>query len=83
MGKSDSRTFEQALAEIEKIVRELEDGIELQQSLERYEQGVGLLRHCYDQLRKVEQRIVELAGADDAGNPVLRPFDHVSAMKQE
>ena len=40
--------FEQALAELEAILRELEDGTtNLEDSLARYERGVGLLRQCY------------------------------------
>ena len=82
--QAEPKTFEEALCEIEKIVRDLEDGgTGLELALERYEQGIGLLRRCYDQLRKVEQRIVELTGKDEAGNPVLRPFEHSSAMKQD
>lgn len=78
------QTFENALAELEKIVHDLEDGeTGLEQALERYEQGVGLLRRCYEQLRKAEQRIVELTGKDDAGNPVLKPFEHSSSVKKE
>jgi exodeoxyribonuclease VII small subunit len=73
---NESKTFEDALLELEKIVQDLEDGeTGLEVALERYEQGVGLLRRCYDQLSKVEQRILELTGKDDAGNPVLRAFD--------
>ena len=82
--QTEPKTFEEALVEIEKIVRDLEDGdTGLEQALERYEQGISHLRRCYDQLRKVEQRIVELTGKDEAGNPVLRPFEHASALKQE
>jgi len=78
------KTFAEALVELERIVRDLEDGdTGLEQALERYEQGVGLLKRCYAQLRKVEQRIVELTGKDEAGNPILRPFEHTSAMKQD
>jgi exodeoxyribonuclease VII small subunit len=77
-------SFEEALLELERIVHDLEDGeTGLEQALERYEQGVGLLKRCYGQLRKVEQRIVELTGKDEVGNPVLRPFEHTSSMKQE
>ena len=40
----DSLSFEQALAEIERLVRELEEGqTGLEESLSRYERGVGLL----------------------------------------
>jgi exodeoxyribonuclease VII small subunit len=80
----EPKSFEEALAELEKIVHDLEDGdTGLEQSLERYEEGVGLLRRCYEQLRKVEQRIVELTGKDEAGNPVLKPFEHSSSLKQD
>ena len=79
----DLLTFEEALLVLEKIVRDLEAGeTGLEQALQSYEQGVGLLRCCYGQLRKVEQRIVELTGKDEAGNPVLKAFEHVSSMKQ-
>jgi len=81
---NEPTTFEEALIELEKIVHDLEDGdTGLEQALQRYEQGVGLLRRCYDQLRKVEQRILELTGKDEAGNPVLKPFEHASSVKQE
>ena len=80
----EPKSFEDALVELEKIVGDLEDGdTGLEQALARYEQGVGLLRRCYDQLRKVEQRILELTGKDEAGNPVLRPFEHSSSVKKE
>ena len=42
----EPRTFEEALVELERIVRDLEDGeTGLEQALHRYEQGVGL-RHA-------------------------------------
>lgn len=77
-------TFEQALAELEKIVRDLEEGkTGLEESLARYEQGVALLRRCYGQLRAVEQRIVELTGLNAEGQPVTRPFAHVATVPGE
>lgn len=70
-------TFEQALADLERIVRELEDGkIGLEESLARYEQGVALLKQCYGKLRQAELRILELAGTDADGKPVVTPFEH-------
>ncbi len=75
----DNVTFEQALAELEKIVRDLEEGkTGLEESLARYEQGVGLLRRCYTQLRQTEQRIMELTGLNADGQPRTRPFDHTA-----
>lgn len=77
-------TFEQALAELDRIVRELEDGkIGLEESLARYEQGVTLLKQCYGQLRRVEQRIHELTGVDEQGNPITKPFDHSASVEKK
>jgi exodeoxyribonuclease VII small subunit len=78
----DAPTFEQALADLERIVRELEDGkIGLEESLARYEQGVALLKRCYGQLRQVEQKIVQLSGVDGDGNPITKPFDHSASIE--
>jgi exodeoxyribonuclease VII small subunit len=78
---SAAPTFEQALAELERIVRDLEDGrTGLDEALRRYEQGVALLKRCYGQLRQAEQRINELIGTDAAGNPVTRPFEHTATV---
>jgi exodeoxyribonuclease VII small subunit len=77
MSPQEPLSFEQALVELEKIIRALEDGqTGLEESLARYEQGVGLLQRCYGQLRTAEQRILELTGKDEQGNPITRPFEH-------
>jgi exodeoxyribonuclease VII small subunit len=77
---SETQSFEQALAELEQILRDLEDGTTtLEESLARYERGVGLLKHCYAQLQVAEHRIAQLAGLDADGNPALQPFDHTAA----
>ena len=81
---TEPKTFEDALVELEKIVSDLENGdTGLELALKRYEDGVALLRRCYEQLRNVEKRILEVTGKDEAGNPVLKPFEHVSSVKQE
>jgi exodeoxyribonuclease VII small subunit len=80
---ADSLSFEQALAELDKVVRDLEDGkIGLEDSLGRYEHGVGLLQRCYAQLRAAEQRILELVGVDDDGKPRVRPFEHAATVRE-
>jgi exodeoxyribonuclease VII small subunit len=76
------KPFEEALAELEQIVHELEDGsIGLEESLVRYEVGVGLLKLCYARLQAAEQRIAKLAGCDEAGNPILESFAHSTALE--
>ena len=68
--------FEQALGELEAILRELEDGTtSLEDALTRYERGVGLLRQCYAQLRDAEQKVKLLAGLTETGSADLKPFD--------
>ena len=73
--------FEDALAELDGILRELEDGTTtLEDALGRYERGVALLRQCYGQLRAAEQRVKVLAAVTEDGTPDLKPFDHVAAI---
>ncbi|MFO0851263.1 MAG: exodeoxyribonuclease VII small subunit [Gemmataceae bacterium] len=44
---TESPRFEQALAELDRILRDLEDGTTtLDDALARYERGVGLLKLC-------------------------------------
>lgn len=75
--------FEHALAELDRVLRELEDGTTtLEEALARYERGVELVRLCYTQLRDAEQRIRELAGTNDEGRPNLIPFEHTSAVEK-
>ncbi len=70
-------SFEQALAALEEIVRDLEDsGMGLEESLLRYERGVSLIKKCYTQLREAEQRILLVTGADSEGALALQPFQH-------
>src|SRR5207247_8130370 len=74
---ADELTFEQSLVQLERTVRELEDGqLGLEDALARYEEGVGLIKRCYARLREAEQRILQLTGTNDAGEPVLQPFQH-------
>jgi exodeoxyribonuclease VII small subunit len=76
--------FEQCLAELDRIVRELEDGkVGLEDSLARYEQGVSLLKKCYSQLRRAELRIQELVGIDAEGNPITKPFEHAASTENK
>jgi exodeoxyribonuclease VII small subunit len=69
-------TFEQALAELEKIVRDLENGqIGLEESLTHYEKGVTLLKRCYSQLQQAEQKIILLRGLDSDNQPIAQAFE--------
>ncbi len=52
------KDFEGAIAELEGIVKKLEDGdLPLEKSLELYERGVQLSRFCHARLEAAEKRI--------------------------
>ena len=68
---SNPLSFEAALKRLEEIVHSLEEGdIGLQESLERYEEGVKLLRQSYELLERAERRIELFSGLDAEGNPI-------------
>jgi exodeoxyribonuclease VII small subunit len=58
-------TFEQALAELEALVEQLERGDQtLEASLASFERGVALAGICQRALAQAEQRVEILAGKD-------------------
>jgi exodeoxyribonuclease VII small subunit len=74
--------FEEALAELDDILRELEDGTTtLDDALARYEHGVALLRQCYGHLRAAEQKVKLLAGFTEDGAAELKPFEHIASIE--
>jgi exodeoxyribonuclease VII small subunit len=76
-------SFEQALGELELIVRALEDGeTNLETALAQYEKGVGLLKQCYGQLRRAEQRIQALTGETADGQAVTQRFEHAATLRE-
>jgi exodeoxyribonuclease VII small subunit len=73
--------FEESLAALEAVVRDLEDGqIGLSEALARYEHGVKLLRECHALLERAERKIELLSGVDAAGNPQTVPFDDQASL---
>ena len=74
--KSKTHRFEDALAELENVVAELEAGqLSLTDSIQRYEKGVKLLKHCHESLNQVQRKIERLTGVDQDGNETTEPFD--------
>jgi len=59
-------SFEQALAKLEGIVKELEDEkITLAESISKFEEGVKLSGHCLNKLNEAEKKIEELTKTGD------------------
>jgi exodeoxyribonuclease VII small subunit len=56
------KDFESAIAELEKIVKQLEDGdLALDKALALFERGIELSRYCHDQLGAAQRRIEVLS----------------------
>ncbi len=71
MAVEKQKTFEASLQELEKIVRNLENGdLPLEESLKLFEDGVKISRECQERLKQAERRI-EILTKDGEGNPAL------------
>ena len=58
MSDTSIKDFEAAIAELETVVKKLEDGeLSLEQSLALYERGVTLSKFCHARLEDAERRI--------------------------
>jgi exodeoxyribonuclease VII small subunit len=55
-------SFEQAIKKLTDIVGKIENGsVSLEQSLNQYEQGMELIKHCRGILQKAEKKIEEIS----------------------
>ncbi len=68
-------SFEDALIELEKLVKQLEDGkAKLDDAIGAYERGALLKKHCENKLRDAQARIEQIAMADNGEGLSLAPF---------
>jgi len=62
----DKLSFEEALAKLEEIVKELEkEDITLEDSMQKFELGIKLSSYCLKKLNQAEQKIEELTRSED------------------
>jgi exodeoxyribonuclease VII small subunit len=67
----DSLSFEEALAELQRIVEALEKGQgKLEEAVTQYERGAALRKHCEALLSAAEQKVQAIV--DGPGGPALR-----------
>jgi exodeoxyribonuclease VII small subunit len=69
---ADNTPFEQALAELEQLVEVMERGdLSLDESLQSFERGIALTRHCQESLQAAEQKVSMLSSptADSEREP--------------
>jgi exodeoxyribonuclease VII small subunit len=62
----EKMSFEDAIKELTSIVGKIEQGqVPLQDSLEQYEKGMALIKHCRTILQKAEKRIDKISNQED------------------
>ena len=66
MADTSIKDFEAAIAELDSLVKKLEEGdLPLEQSLALYERGIHLSRFCHARLEEAERRIEILTERGD------------------
>jgi exodeoxyribonuclease VII small subunit len=76
--KAKTETFESAMAELDRLVAQLEEGeLPLEASITAYQRGVELVRYCTAQLEKVDRRIEVL------DKEMLKPFQPDNATESK
>ena len=68
-------SFEQAMQELEILVRRLEEGrLPLEEAMQAYERGTLLKNHCETKLQAAKLRVDQVI-INGTGEPSLAPFD--------
>ncbi len=69
-------SFEEAMAELEKVVGQLESGsVDLEKSIMLYERGAALKAHCEKRLKAAEEKVAAIT-LDKDGKPTgTQPVD--------
>jgi exodeoxyribonuclease VII small subunit len=72
-------SFEEALKELENLVRQLEEGqISLEQAVSAYERGMKLKNHCEEKLRQARMRVEQITLTPENDvllKPLNKPFN--------
>lgn len=72
----EDMTFEQAMAELEQVVGQLERGdVALEESIALYDRGAKLRKRCEQKLKDAEEKVAAIT-LDGDGNPDgTKPLD--------
>ncbi len=74
MPPKKSVNFEKALAQLEDLVDEMEQGdLPLEDALKNFEKGIALAADCQQALSKAEQKVTQLI--EKNGELLEKPFD--------
>ncbi len=71
MADLSKMSFEDALKELEEIVRKIETGeINLDEAIKAYERGAALKKHCDSKLKEAQEKVSKIK-LDSDGSPTL------------
>ncbi len=69
-------SFEQAMAELEQVVSQLERGeVALEDSIKLYERGALLKKHCETKLKEAEEKVAAITFDGDGQPKGTAPLD--------
>ena len=69
-------SFEQAMAELEQVVSQLESGdVPLEDSIRLYEKGAALKEHCQKKLAEAEEKVAKITLDGDGKPQGTEPVD--------
>lgn len=72
----EKMSFEDALSELEKIVRGLEGGgADLEKSIDAYQRGVALKKHCETKLKDAQMKIEKITITEDGAKTEAFPAE--------
>ena len=78
MSENQELTFEEALNELETLVRRLEEGrMPLEESVKAYERGMALKKICDAKLQAAKLKVDQIV-KDGQGEVSLKPFETVA-----
>ena len=67
-------SFEEALGELESLVRRLEEGkCPLDEAIKTFERGIGLKNHCDTKLKNARLKVEQILEKSD-GSVSMKPF---------
>jgi len=69
-------SFEDAMAALENVVRQLENGdVPLEKSIELYEHGAKLKDHCAQKLKDAEEKVAQITKTADGQASGAKPAE--------
>ena len=70
-------SFEDAMAELEALVGQLESGnVPLEESIKLYERGDALKKHCEQKLAEAEEKVAQITKGADGGATGAAPVNY-------